>query len=513
MKGKRFVALLAGTALSASLFAGCGAKGAEKGVLTIRYFEGGYGREWIESAAEEFKAYKKEKDGVEIGLSLTADASITANALTTLKSNNNVPDLMLTQGGSWTEWVSRGYLEPLTSVFDTQVQTSTGMRTVRDFLKDENADRLLLQRLYGQGDWQEWVMPWASLECALAYNEGYLRTVNASVNYEGLTANGKWTAFPETVEQLQTYFADVNAMEDDVVPIIWGGSDGSNWFNYPLQVYWAQQQGYTKTNENAGISASEGAYKDFFNYSSADVWKQTGIQNSIDIVRSLFVDTENKTWKNTTSRVKELTIQDAEAEFVKGNAAVMLAGSFLENEMKEFTPEGMTIKMATFPLSENCETDESGNPIKYHFLSEGDIMFVPAKAVNKDLAKEFLAFISSEEQVMKFTKYTGCMRPFEYNPLDLAPDYDWTSYQRSSFEIITTCTALSQTPSLAKQDRPAYLIYGGLSWNASVNFDTLTARMLRMTGSEIMLKGDAGMRSVYELGKECYKDAKDTYGE
>lgn len=511
--GKKILTMVASAALAVSTFGGCGAGagGAKEGVLTIRYFEGGYGREWIENAAEEFKAYKKEKDGVEIETSLTADPSITTTAYQTLKSNNNVPDLMLTQGGSWIEWVTAGYLESLKDVYDAKVNTSGGEVTVREFMKEEIADGAQLQRLYGQGEWQEWVMPWASLECALAYNEDYLLTVNASKNYEGRTSGGKWIAFPETVEELKTYFNDVIAMGDGVAPIVWGGADGTNWFDYPILVWWAQQQGYESVNTKSGISESEGSFRSFFNYESAEVWKQTGIQKAMDTVREVFVDTEGQKWKNTSANVKELTIQNAEAEFIKGNAAVMLAGSFLENEMKQFNSKNYTIKMATFPLTENCETDENGKGIKYHYVSEGDMMFVPAKATNKTLAKEFLAFIASEEQVLKFTKYTGCMRPFKYDPLALAPDHAWTAYQRSGFEIMKNCVALSTLPTLSRQERPAYLVYGGLNWRASTNTDTITAKLLRLTGKEVMVTGDAGFRSIYESGKVMLDDAKKTF--
>lgn len=47
--GKKILTMVASAALAVSTFGGCGAGagGAKEGVLTIRYFEGGYGREWI----------------------------------------------------------------------------------------------------------------------------------------------------------------------------------------------------------------------------------------------------------------------------------------------------------------------------------------------------------------------------------------------------------------------------------------------------------------------------------
>ena len=93
----------------AGVFGACAKKkGAAENCLTIRYYVGGYGKEWLENAAKEFC---DGKDGVTY--KLVPDGSVTTRAGTILKSGTDVPDIFMTQGGDWATWVTSGYIEPL----------------------------------------------------------------------------------------------------------------------------------------------------------------------------------------------------------------------------------------------------------------------------------------------------------------------------------------------------------------------------------------------------------------
>jgi spermidine/putrescine-binding protein len=46
----------------------------------------------------------------------------------------------------------------------------------------------------------------------------------------------------------------------------------------------------------------------------------------------------------------------------------------------------------------------------------GDFIIVPKEASNKELAKEFLRHMSTDEALLQYTKDTGTPRPFEYDP-------------------------------------------------------------------------------------------------
>lgn len=130
----------------AGVFGACGVKkGAAENCLTIRYYVGGYGKEWLENAAKEFC---DGKDGVTY--KLVPDGSVTTRAGTILKSGTDVPDIFMTQGGDWATWVTSGYIEPLDEVYASKVRTSGGEKTVAEYLSPEARNKSYMQRLAGQ---------------------------------------------------------------------------------------------------------------------------------------------------------------------------------------------------------------------------------------------------------------------------------------------------------------------------------------------------------------------------
>ncbi|MBE7087863.1 MAG: hypothetical protein E7369_06155, partial [Clostridiales bacterium] len=112
-KFKRLLTILLASVMTLSVsgsLVGCGG-GTKEGCLTIRYYEGGFGSEWLRTSVEQFVATK---EGVTY--ELIPDESVTDNALNLLKSGVDVPDIIMPNGGLWQEWVSAGYLEALDDV-------------------------------------------------------------------------------------------------------------------------------------------------------------------------------------------------------------------------------------------------------------------------------------------------------------------------------------------------------------------------------------------------------------
>lgn len=485
----------------------CGGKGTEKNCLTIRYYVGGYGKEWLENAV---KSFCEGKEGVTY--KLVADGSVTTRAGTILKSGTDVPDIFMTQGGDWATWVTSGYIEALDEVYSSKVQTSEGEKTVDEYLSPEARNKSYMQRLAGQGEYHPYVMPWASLECSIVYNEDMLKKTPRS------STGGKWTSAPETVAELIEYCSDVE--KTGVSALAWSGKEGWNWFEFPIYVWWAQQQGVYESRIEG-----EGSFYDFFDFASPDVWKQTGIQRAIDIWESIIVENRGKkdaTWKNSIAYVEEKTIQEAEKAFVEGKSAMILGGSFLENEMKEFIGVGdnekFTMKMMNIPFSENCMKNEDGTNTKINFVSGDDIMFIPSKATNKELAKEFLAYLCNEEQLLAFTKSTGCMRPFKYDPVALTEGkegYEWTEFQKSCFAMYTESDVnlyLYPGNHGDYKDYSRIFTYKRPTIFAGVGSETAGRKMLALTGEEIMETGAQGFESVFDAVSKEFPTWKASLG-
>ena len=389
---------------------GGGKGGSDANTLKIKYFTGGFGDAWLKSAAEKFE---KANNGVTV--KLESDTSLRTNAAVYLQGGRDLPDIMMSQNLGWSEFVQNGQIESLEKVFEAEAKPGV---KIKDFIVDEFAGYPYMKRSYNSTEERPWVVPWSVLTCGIVYNEEILlKTKRASTG-------GNWEAPPATVAELVEYTEDLNKAK--VIPFAWGGS-GINWLTFPQSVWWAQAQGVEGDNN----------WFDFWDFNSADVYKQEGIAKSLDVVKQLLVDDKGQ-WKNSLDKPDGKSSTDAETSFVKGDTAMIFCGSWLENEMKDFTPKGFKMKMMPTPLIDGAQVNpETGKPYTINNANAGDVMFIPKEAPNKELAIKFLQFITTEEMMLEFTKLTGMMRPYEYDPIALDPDYAWTDFQKSTFNLYT----------------------------------------------------------------------------
>ena len=485
----------------------------QSGVLTIRYFEGGYGTEWLEYAA---KKYQEEHPGFKY--QLYPDTQITNTVNTYLKSGQNLADIYMTQGSaSWTEWVSLGYIENLESVYEAEVNTSEGKRKIKDYLDADVMKKNYSQRIYGQGAYYPWMLPWASVGISFAYNESILLTTKHTVQPVGgnFTLGEYWTEPPKTVNELAAYCTDVLARNDGIKPFSLPFSDGMHWLEYFMSVWWAQYQGVYEENLLT-VKDGDGAYYDFYNFESAEVWKQVGIQKAIDQWRTLIIG-EDGNWKNTVDNITEHSVQDAEKIFARGESALVLAGSFSYKEMQEYiTNKNNVFKMMSMPLYDDGTTamkKDDGTTANINYFMNDETIFIPSGAANKDLAKDFLIYLCNEEMLLDFTKRTGTMRPFDYNPLELLPDYEWGAYTKSYLDLyFGSDIRLSNYP--ANKDiedvSPMYL-YKHPSMFGRTATSSIINDMRTMTGEEIMVGKNNG-KNVYSVTKTYFNTWKTELG-
>ncbi len=420
---------------------GCGGDKQVEGRLTIRYFYGGYGDEWLKDSIKNFYAQKKGvapskvKEGKDYVL-YQSDSSLTGNQVNYLNSDD-APDILMVQG-SYESYIDQALIENLADVYETEVSKLDGSKIkVKDFMLPEvyNSTRRPLK--YGKSDVYSWVMPWAATAFTLAYNETLLLdTVHTDAyTVEGLEVGSKWTKAPETVDELMAYFADVDAGDSEVAPFGWSeNSESSTHLQFLVETWWAQIQG-TDTAKIAG----EGTYYDFYNFNSLGVLDQTGLQKGFDTLRSLIVKdygTSNPKYINSDidadGNVYSVDLALYNYRASQGEYAVWVAGDYFENEYLQGT-EDFTTKLMTLPLAKGVDGVQTEK--KLTFINTKEAFYVPTKAKNKDLAKEFLAFMCNEAELLNYTKKTGGMRPFQYDPLALDPNYAWTDFQKSFFEL------------------------------------------------------------------------------
>lgn len=99
-----------------------------------------------------------------------------------------------------------------------------------------------------------------------------------------------------------------------------------------------------------------------------------------------------------------LTHTESQAEWLKGNAVFIPCGTWLENEMKDLTPEGfdMVVKPVPGPTAETTPSI---------YASSGEIYFVPSAAKNVKGGMEFMRCMLSRESAKFFAQNVSSIMP------------------------------------------------------------------------------------------------------
>lgn len=416
------------------------------GCLTIRYFQGGYGDDWLKASIKDFFKSKGIDNPIEgKDYSLIPDADITANQKSYISSKNNAPDIMMTQGGI-DAYIKEGLIADLTGVFESNVSKLDGSTIkVKEFMIPEAYSSVTRPRDYGVKENGNWYIPWTAQTVTLAYNDTLLKATvhtNSGIEIAGLNVGETWKKAPKTVDELIAYFADVKAGNSGKIPFGWS-YDVSNWFEFLTTTWWAQIQG-TKTSNFDG----EKSFYDFYNFNDINLFDQTGMQQAIDVLRSLILDNGNYINSDMeANNIKSLTQSLYLKNAANGRYAVWVAGDFFENESIDKENATFTTKLMSLPRAKYTKGGTTIQTEKDLTLSRVDeAWYIPAKAKNKELAKEFLVFTCNESQLLNFTKACGGLRPFEYNPQELDKDYTWTEFQKSFFDIYNNGERIVEFP-------------------------------------------------------------------
>lgn len=431
---------------SSLAFVACGGdKGAKEGEIYIMYFEGGFGSEWLINATQRFA---EKNPGVTFRLE--KDADLRQNAPMLLQAGENLPDIIMSQDFNWMENVQNGDIADLDDIYNKKVAEVDGQDVLlKDFIADEYKNYPWTPAIPGLETKHAWIIPWSANTVSLAYNEDLLKKTQK-------TDGTFWIEPPKTTQELKQLVNDINATSasggyggKDVKPFVWPGK-AVNWLTFLQTTWWAQYQGVGEDSPQG-----QGNWYSFWEFESPEVFLQEGLIRSYDMLRELFVDTARKTWANVPEGIGALETTEAEIEFIKGASVMMPVGSWLEKEMAnyldaEYAYPNMRqhLRMMLLPNIEGARSQNINN------AQVGDFMCVPEKAVNKQLAKEFLLFISQEEEMLEFTKTTGMMRPFKYNPIEKLPDHEWSKFQLDTLNMYLNHTNFYQ---YSKNESPFYV--------------------------------------------------------
>ena len=129
-----------------------------------------------------------------------------------------------------------------------------------------------------------------------------------------------------------------------------------------------------------------------------DAWKQDAVLQAVTMVSQ--IASNDYLMEGTEA----LNHTESQAEWLKGNAAFIPCGTWLENEMKGVTPEGFDMVLAPIPAIDSSDAASV-------MASSGETFFVPAAAKNPEAGMEYIRCLLSKESAKFFAENVSSMMP------------------------------------------------------------------------------------------------------
>ncbi|MBR2337441.1 MAG: extracellular solute-binding protein [Clostridia bacterium] len=201
---------------------------------------------------------------------------------------------------------------------------------------------------------------------------------------------------------------------------------------------------------------------EFYDYGSAELFAPTskisqGKQLAHENLVKFLADRNDGGYARNGSMA--IDHHQAQGELISGTSAMMLNGSWFENEMSAVLEQNPGVEMGMFAFPEM--SDASGNILhaegyttqqnkRVLDASYGAYYFIPENCDNKEVAVDFLKFLCSDEASIIYTKYTNAVRPVKYNLDPTSADYaDLSFFGKSVIGIANSCylySAYSTSP-------------------------------------------------------------------
>ena len=180
---------------------------------------------------------------------------------------------------------------------------------------------------------------------------------------------------------------------------------------------WPEMLDLCETIKSTGIApwTYQGKYPGYmiFGLLSGLIYKKGGVQPMIDIDNLADGAWENAAVVDSLTEMYQLAEKgfimegteglnhtESQAEWLKGNAAFIPCGIWLENEMKDMIPDGFDMVIDQAPGDGDACRAEGGEPF-----------IVPSKAKNTEAGMEYLRCIVSKESSKWFAVNVSAMMP------------------------------------------------------------------------------------------------------
>lgn len=357
----------------------------ESKTLKLAVLSAGYGEELWPKIVEE---YNKINPNVKVEL---LQSKTLEEELTSKIKGGDYPDVVMLAMGrkaALTEnFVNEQALADLSDVLEMKVpgeDVTVGSKIIDGFTGNTVTNPY--------GDNKVYLMPVLYSPTGLFYN----KTLFESKNWQLPTTWDELFALGEQAKKdnISLFTYPVSGYLDSFLPAVFGTVGGYD-----------------------AIKGYFGFEKGFYNSESATKF--------FDIMSKVFANVDKSTVANATSNYKK-----NQQMIIDGNALFMPNGTWVVGEMAETTPDTMKWGMMSYP-----KYSENGDRYAFSFFEQ---IWVPEKAENKDVAKDFIAFIYSDAAAKIFANYQAVqpIKSFPYEALSEENQVFYNVYKEGAKAIV-----------------------------------------------------------------------------
>ena len=433
--------------------------------LYVGVFDGALHYEWL----KEYKAmYEAKNPDVQVIIDNKKDYDVTLN--TGMKTARQ--SLYFLSQNHYDTFIKQGLVEDITDV-------------VRDKCYDENMNYVGVGGSKSIED-----SMWDNSRDVYEVNDKYYAIPNwlspSGIYYDADLFEEYDYEVPETYNELIDLMNTM--LVDDITPFAFSGM--MYIYTYALAGVWASYEGKADFELNSTMSGvdSDPRIGEISLETAYKLQQQQGKKAALKFASDLM---SNSAYTTAKTRSMGLTNETAQQEFVKSinqtDAGMNRVAMFMEsaywepeaaeymNKMGQINPDWAwgkrNFKYMPFPQFVDVEGVEDQTNDKTTVYSSCPFSFVcinKAKTdAEKDIAKDFLKFVQSRECLAIYTKYTSCIRPYDF---EMTP------------EEYSACTSLGkQFYDMTKDENTEFTFFGArneylraqaVTWDFSWNWMT-----------------------------------------
>jgi len=413
MKRKISIVCLLTAGLLVSGVSSCSSSRSED-VLKVCVYDGGYGLEWIEEVAKQYK----EKTGITV--EVEGDTEILSRIESQLRDGSDY-DIFMSQDINWKLYAANGYLAELDDLYASTVE-GTGKTFEERLVKGAKE----ISKDVGEDGVSEHY-----------YKVCYTQGAGGLVYNVDLFKENGWNV-PTTYDELVTLCETISNTQipgerENYSPFAWSGKDRNYYWDYLVFPWWYELAGEEKINTILEYKGSDGKYSTGYEmYNPSSYYKEF-----IEAYNMWYKLVATSTNNNSMSNAYSASLVTAQGSFASGKSAMIPYGQWAQYEIENANKSelGFEIRMMKTPKAKASSSEYYNYNVGF-----GDSMIIPANSPYIEEAKDFLRYLATYEACETFAKYSkGAFLAFDYSDVDISALTATDPYTDSIYDLLTEC--------------------------------------------------------------------------